>query len=224
MEVTGSVESDVAFRAVEQIRHIVSESFSEGAYVTGATPVVYDVRSVTEGDFSLVTILSIVFVGLIILITFRSITIPILLLFVIETSIWINMAVPYFTGTAMVFIGYMVISSVQLGATIDYAILMTSYYREGRQTMSKREASEYAVEKAGASIMISALVLSAAGFVVANVFIQPAMAQLGTLIGRGALLSGFLSIFVLPQLLMLLDKAIDKTTLKTKLLRRRQAE
>jgi len=223
VEVTGSVESEVAFRAVEQIRHIVSESFGEGAYVTGATPVVYDVRSVTEGDFTLVTILSIAFVGFILLVTFRSITIPILLLFVIETSIWINTAVPYFTGTSMVFIGYMVISSVQLGATIDYAILMTSYYREGRQTMPKREASEYAVEKAGASIMLSALVFSAAGFVVANVFIQPAMAQLGTLIGRGALLSGFLSIFVLPQLLMLLDKIIDKTTLKTHLLKRRQA-
>jgi len=224
VEVTGSVESDKAFSTVEQIRQIVSESYADGAYVTGETPIVYDVRTVTEGDFSLVTILSIAFVGIIILINFRSLTIPILLLFVIESSIWINMAVPYFTGTSMVFIGYMVISSVQLGATIDYAILMTSYYREGRLTMAKREAAEYAVEKAGASIMVSALVLSAAGFVVANVFVQPAMAQLGTLIGRGALLSGFLSIFVLPQLLMLLDKVIDKTTLKTKLWGRGQLE
>ena len=222
VEVAGGIESDASLSAVEQIRNVVSESFADGAYVTGASPVVYDVRNVTSSDFTLVTILSIVFVGLIILVTFRSVTIPLLLLFIIETSIWINMSVPYFTGTPMIFIGYMVISSVQLGATIDYAILMTSYYREGRQTMAKREASEYAVEKAGASIMVSALVLSAAGFVVASVFVQPAMAQLGSLIGRGALLSGFLSIFVLPQLLMLLDKVIDKTTLKGKLLKRGQ--
>jgi predicted RND superfamily exporter protein len=224
VEVTGGIESDASLKTAEQVRSIVSESFASGAYVTGASPVVYDVRSVTSNDFTIVTILSIAFVGLIILITFRSVTIPLLLLFIIESSIWINMSVPYFTGSPMIFIGYMVISSVQLGATIDYAILMTSYYREGRQTLAKREASEYAVEKAGASIMVSALVLSAAGFVVASVFVQPAMAQLGSLIGRGALLSGFLSIFVLPQLLMLLDKVIDKTTFKGKLLKRGQIE
>lgn len=112
----------------------------------------------------------------------------------------------------MIFLGYMVISSVQLGATIDYAILMTNYYLEGRQTMNKREAAEYASEKAGASIMISSLVLGAAGFVVASVFTQ-AMSQLGMLIGRGGLLSGALTIIVLPQMLMLLDGVIRKTTL-----------
>ena len=221
VEVDGSIESAASLKAVEQVRSVVSANFKD-AYVTGASPVVYDVRAATSNDFSLVTILSIVFVGLIILITFRSVSIPLVLLFIIETSIWINMSVPYFSGTPMIFIGYMVISAVQLGATIDYAILMTSYYREGRQTMVKREASEYAVDKAGASIMVSALVLSGAGFVVSAVFVQPAMAQLGTLIGRGALLSGFLSIFVLPQLLMLLDKVIDKTTIKGKLFKRGQ--
>jgi predicted RND superfamily exporter protein len=219
VEVSGGIESEVSLQAVEQIRNIV-KSYYSNAYVTGASPVIYDVRDVTSDDFSLVTILSIVFVGIIILVTFRSISIPFLLLFVIETSIWINMSIPYFSGMPMIFIGYMVISSVQLGATIDYAILMTSYYREGRQTMGKREAAEFAVDKAGASIMVSALVLSAAGFVVSAVFVQPAMAQLGTLIGQGALLSGFLSIFVLPQLLMMLDRVIDKTTIKGKLIKR----
>ena len=113
----------------------------------------------------------------------------------------------------MMFIGYMIISAVQLGATIDYAILMTNYYLEGRASMDKRSAAEHAADKAGASIMVSALVLSAAGFVVAGTLAQPAMAQLGTMIGRGALLSGFMVIFALPQLLMLLDKVIRKTTL-----------
>jgi hypothetical protein len=182
--------------------------------VTGASPVIYDIKSATSDDFSLVSILSIIFVGVILLFTFRSLTIPIILLFIIEASIWINMSIPYFQATPMIFLGYMVVSAVQLGATIDYAILMTNYYLEGRITHDKRNAAEYAVDKAGASIMISSLVLAAAGFVVAGVFIQPAMAQLGTLIGRGALISGFLTIFVLPQLLTLLDKIIQKTTLK----------
>ena len=122
----------------------------------------------------------------------------------------------------MIFIGYMIISSVQLGATIDYAILMTNYYQEGRLTMDKRSAAEYAVEKAGPSIMVSAFVLSVGGFVIAGTFTQEAMAQLGTLIGRGALLSGFLTIFVLPQLLLTLDGVIKRTTLKTKLLERKR--
>ncbi len=221
VEVDTEIESEASLQAVEQLRQVVNVYYEDG-YVTGASPVIYDIAHATSGDFSLVTILSIIFVGIIVLITFKSISIPIILLFIIQTSIWINMAVPYFEGTPMIFIGYMIISSVQLGATIDYAILMTTYYREGRLTLNKREASEYAVEKAGASIMVSALVLAAAGFVVAGTFTQEAMAQLGTLIGRGALLSGFLTIFVLPQLLILLDAVIEKTTLKQSLWKRRR--
>ncbi|MDD5017691.1 MAG: MMPL family transporter [Eubacteriales bacterium] len=212
VEVNLNTESDGAMATVEEIRGIVSTWFDE-SYVTGASPVIYDIRQATSGDFSLVTILSVLFVGIILLLTFKSISIPIILLFIIETSIWINMSIPYFTGTPMIFIGYMIVSAVQLGATIDYAILMTNYYLEGRKTFEKRAAAEYAAEKAGASILISALVLTAAGFVVAATFEQQAMAQLGTLIGRGALLSGCMTIIVLPQVLILFDKLIQKTTL-----------
>ena len=215
VEVGTEIESEAATAAVVDIRNVVGAHY-DTAYVTGSSPVIYDMREATAGDFSLVTILSIVFVGIVLLFTFRSITIPIILLLIIETSIWINMSVPYFAGEPMIFIGYMVISAVQLGATIDYAILMTNYYLEGRTTMPKREAAEYASEKAGASILISALVLSAAGFVVATVFTQQAMAQLGMLVGRGALLSGALAIFVVPQVLTLLDGVIRKTTIKRK--------
>ena len=181
------------------------------------TPVTYDIKESASGDFSLVTLLSILFVGIILLFTFKSATLPIILLFVIETSIWINMSFPYFSGTPMNFIGFMVISAVQLGATIDYAILMTNFYKEGRLTMGKREAAEYAADKAGASILISTLVLAVAGFVVSFTFTMPAMSQLGTLIGRGALLSGGMTILMLPALLTLLDKVISKTTIQRRL-------
>ena len=215
VEVDAAMESDEAMTAVEEIRDIVSEWFDE-AYITGASPVIYDIQETTSGDFSRVTLLSIILVGLILLLTFKSLTIPVILLFIIETSIWINMSVPYFSGKPMMFIGYMIISAVQLGATIDYAILMTNYYLEGRKTLPKRAAGEYAADKAGASILISALVLSAAGFTVSATFSQEAMAQLGALIGRGALLSGTMTIIVLPQVLILFDKVIDKTTFKSK--------
>lgn len=223
VEVDTPIESDAAMEAVKQIRSEVSAYFDK-AYVTGPSPVIYDIAQTTSGDFSLVTILSILFVGLIILVTFRSLTIPVILLFIIETSIWINMAVPYFQGTPMIFLGYMIISAIQLGATIDYAILMTNYYQEGRKTLDKRNAAEYAVEKAGASIMVSAFVLAVGGFVIAGTFTLDAMAQLGSLIGRGALLSGFLTIFVLPQLLITLDGVIKRTTLKGKIFKRRQQD
>ncbi len=221
VEVNTKIESEEATAAVCAIRDTVSSHYDD-AYVTGASPVVSDIREATSGDFSLVSWLSILFVGIIVLVTFRSISIPVILLFIIETSIWINMSIPYFAGDPMIFIGYMVVSSVQLGATIDYAILMTNYYMEGRKSMQKREASEYASEKAGASILISCIVFAAAGFTIANVFTQQAMAQLGTLVGRGALLSGALSILVLPQVLMLTDGIIHKTTIMNMPLRKRR--
>jgi uncharacterized protein len=213
VEVDTDIESDEATKAVAAVRETVNSHY-KAAFVTGASPVVYDIREATSGDFLLVTILSIIMVGIIVLLTFRSISIPVILLFIIETSIWINMSFPYFAGEPMIFIGYMVISAVQLGATIDYAILMTNYYLEGRKTMNKRDAAEYASEKAGASILVSCLVFGAAGFTIYAVFTQQAMAQLGMLIGRGALLSGALSILVLPQVLMLMDGVMRRTTLK----------
>jgi len=220
VEVNTPIESDATMDAVEQIRN-VARTYFDDAHVTGASPVLYDISQTTSGDFSLVTWLSIAFVGTIILLTFRSLSIPAILLFVIEISIWINMAIPYFEGRPMIFLGYMVISAVQLGATIDYAILMTTYYQEGRTTLDKRSASEYAVEKAGPSILVSCFVLAVGGFVLAGTFSQESMAQLGSLIGRGALLSGFMTIFVLPQLLTTLDGVIKRTTLAGKLFQKR---
>lgn len=219
VEVDAEIESDESFAAVEQIRQIVSTHFDE-SYVTGASPIVYDIKQAASGDFSMVSILSIILVGIILLIAFKSISLPIILLLIIETSIWINMSIPYFQGVSMIFLGYMIISAVQLGATIDYTILMTNYYLEGRQTLNKREAGEYASDKAGASILVSALVLAVAGFTLALTFTQDSLAQLGILIGRGAFLSGFLTIVVLPQVLILLDKFVSKTTLKRKLFKR----
>ena len=221
IEAESGIESEDAMQTVEYLRDTAAAHFDEH-YVTGASAVIYDIREATSGDFSLLTTLSILFVGIILLITFRSILIPFILLFVIQTSIWVNMAVPYFEGTPMIFIGYIVISAIQLGATIDYAILMTNSYKEVRATLGKRDAAEFAAEKAGASIMISAFVLSAAGFVVAGTFAQPALAQLGLLIGRGGLLSGAMTLLVLPQLLTLLDKPIQKTTLNMNLFKRRK--
>ncbi|MBN2852312.1 MAG: MMPL family transporter [Clostridia bacterium] len=210
------VESDYTNQVMNSIGDAVSR-FYDHYFITGNSRVIQDIKEVTTKDFPIVNLISILAVGLILLLTFRSIGIPLLLLLVIEASIWINMSIPYYSGNSIMFIGYMIVSAVQLGATIDYAILMTNYYQEGRENMSPKEAAVYAVEKGGHSIFTSAVILAAAGFTISFIFTQPELSQLGILVGRGALLSAALVIIALPQLLTMLDKILKKTTLKKRI-------
>lgn len=213
IDITGEIESDETFIQLEEIEKVVISYYDE-YYLTGNSKVIMDMKEVTTADFKVVNIISILGVGLIILLAFKSISIPLILLLVIESSIFINMSIPYFSGKSIMFIGYMIVSAVQLGATIDYAILLTSYYQEGRKTLPPKKASVYAVEKSGHSIITSAVVLGAAGLTISFVFTQPELSQLGILIGRGALISLAMVLLILPQLLSMLDKFINKTTLK----------
>lgn len=212
------VESDYTNQVMNSIGETVSEYYDD-YYITGNSRVIQDIKEVTTTDFPIVNLISILAVGIILLLTFKSIGIPLLLLLVIEASIWINMSIPYYTGNSIMFIGYMIVSAVQLGATIDYAILMTNYYQEGRESMAPKEAAVYAVEKGGHSIFTSAVILAAAGFTISFIFTQPELSQLGILVGRGALLSAALVIIALPQLLTMLDKILNKTTLKKRLIK-----
>lgn len=213
IDIGGEIESDETFLKLEEIETIVLNNYDE-YYITGNSKVVMDMKQVTTEDFKIVNLLSILGVGLIILLAFKSISIPLILLLVIESSIFINMSIPYYSGQSMMFIGYMIVSAVQLGATIDYAILLTNYYQEGRKILPPKKAAIYAVEKSGHSIFTSAVVLAAAGLTISFVFTQPELSQLGILIGRGALISLAMVLLILPQLLSMLDKFINKTTLK----------
>ena len=188
--------------------------------VFGPTSSVEDIKDVVEHDYSLVNLLSILAVGLILLITFRSLLLPVLLVLVIESAIWLNMSVPYFTGKPLSFIGFMIISAVQLGATIDYAILLTSRYIERRQFEDKIKSGRQAIELAGGSVLMSAGILAAAGISVWIVSRIEGIRELGLLIGRGAILSGIMVLIVLPQLLVLLDRGIAATDLDKHIIRR----
>lgn len=207
------VESEQAFEAHEEILAIAGEYFDE-YYITGQTPSTYDIKMVSEKDYKVVNTISIVAVGLILLITFKSILLPLLLLFIIQASIWMNMAIPYYMGTEMLFIGYLIVSSMQLGATIDYAILLTNRFKASRQLLGPHEAAVEAITQVGGSIFTSATILGAAGIIIGLVFDQPSMSIMGTLIGRGALISGAMVMFALPQLLVIFDPLIKFTTLK----------
>lgn len=207
-------ESDKSFAVLDGIREIADKFYPGQYFLVGSTSAVSDIRKVVEHDFSITNMIAILAVGAIVLLTFRSISIPVILVLVIQTSIWINMSIPYFTGSPLIFIGYMIVSAVQLGATIDYAILLTGRYMECRRTANPLEAAVSAIADSGNSVITSAAIMSAAGFTLGYISGVPGIASLGMLLGRGALLSCALVLTVLPNLLAAADGLIRRTTLK----------
>jgi uncharacterized protein len=149
-------ESEEAFTTVDKIKEAAHSLYDDQYVMLGSSASVSDIQTVAESDFITVSLISIIAVATILLITFRSIIIPVMLVFAIQASIWMNMAVPYFSGEPLVYIGYLIVGAVQLGATIDYAILITSRYMEYRRTVGIREAIVKALTAAGHSIMTSA--------------------------------------------------------------------
>ena len=209
-------ESNATFAAVEEIQAAAQRYYPDQWLAAGTSTSVLDIKDTVSQDIMVVNLFSILAVGLIILLIQRSVSIPVILVFVIEASIWINMSVPYFSGSKLLFIGYLVVSSLQLGATIDYAILLTTRYTEFRRLQPPREAAVSAIKTAGPSVVISVLILATAGFSYGLLSQIGSISEIGTLLGRGAALSGVLVLTLLPVLLTLLDPVIRVTTLGTK--------
>lgn len=206
-------ENDHAFQVVEKIRSVSEKYFSGSYYLAGGSVNVYDMKETVTTDNKVVTIVSIIGIGFVILLTFRSISIPLILILAIESSIWINLSVPYFSGNSMAYIGFMIISSVQLGATVDYAILFANRYIENRKDKPKKVAIIQTVADTTASILTSATILSVSGFVLGFISTNGVVGELGILIGRGAALSAIMVLLFLPALLYFGDFILRKTTL-----------
>lgn len=204
-------EGDEAFAVVQRVREITAQYYDE-SYTCGQSANLYDMKVVVSSDNTVVNLAAVLAIVLTLLVTFRSLTLPLILLAIIETAIWINASIPYFTGTAFSYIGYLVINTVQLGATIDYAILTTDGYLQERRKMGKCAAVAEVLRKHLLSILVSVLTLALAGFCLYFTSSNIIVASLGLLLGRGTLLSCFLVVCVLPTLLMLLDRVIGKTT------------
>lgn len=182
--------------------------------ITGEGAMTKDLIEIADIDFAHVNVASIAAVFLIILLTFRSASIPVLLVVSIESAIFINMGLPYFTGTQLPFIASIVIGTVQLGATVDYAILMATRFREERQKgLSPKEAAQVACRYCSQSILSSGLTFFAATIGVAAISRMELLKSICLLISRGALISMFVIIVLLPCLLQLLDPLIRHTTL-----------
>ena len=181
-----------------------TESFFENAYYIGSIPATSEIKTLILSDTTLVLVISILLVALVIGIAFKSLLIPILLVLVIEASIWLNIALNVVNNTNILYVGYLVILSIQLGATIDYAVLITSRYVEERKKQNAKESYIIAIQKSLPSILISALILSFAGFIEALVSDMDAIKDIGIMLGRGTIFSFLFSIlFVLPLLDMI---------------------
>lgn len=204
-------EGEKAFDAVETIGSLTQARYPTYA-MTGTSATLKDMRDVVSSDTALVNLIAIIGIFITLLITFRSLLLPFVLIFTIETAIWINLSFPYFTDTSISFIGYLILSTVQLGATVDYAILITNMYLDNRKQAPKKLAMRQTLENNLISVIISGAILATAGFILAWTSTNPIIQELGTLLGRGTLLSMGMVSLVLPALLVLLDKPIQKTT------------
>ena len=206
------IASEEVNQQIAELNHILKEYAPNGMLI-GEAPCTKDLITITDKDFKVVSIISIIAVFLIILLTFQSITVPLILVSVIEFAIFINMGLPAYTGTVLPFIASVVIGTIQLGATVDYAILMTTRYRKERQRgADKQEAVTIALSTSISSIIGSALSFFAATVGVALYSRIDMIGSLCTLMSRGAIISMCVAIFILPAMFMVFDKVICATS------------
>lgn len=210
-----ATEGDIPFAIVENVEQAASGFYGEEALSLGESVTLYDIKNTVTRDNILVNVLTVVTIAIVLLIGFRSISMPIVLLLTIQSAVWINLSIPYFTETSLVFVGYLIISTVQLAATVDYGILFTEAYTHHRKEMSARKAIIKTLDEKTFSISISAAILSSVGFILWITSSNPIVGSIGLLLGRGALLAFIMVLFFLPAMLLVCDKFIKKTTYKS---------
>jgi predicted RND superfamily exporter protein len=216
------IDSDVPYEETESyeylsaLRGIVARYYDE-SYIIGDTTSCSDLKSSFENDNTVITILEIVFVTLILIFTFHSVGLPLLLIVVIQGSILINFSSPFLHNKNLFFLTYLIISAIQMGANIDYAIVISDRYLESRRYMEPKEAITDALNKAFPTIVTSGTMMAAAGVVIALVASNETISAIGVYLGKGTLISIFLVTCVLPQILLLGDGVISKTSFTTQI-------
>ncbi|MCG1029627.1 RND family transporter [Virgibacillus halodenitrificans] len=214
LQTNTDTEGDIAFDLIEDVEATTGNYYGNEFYALGESVTLYDMKNVVQKDNTLVNLLTVITVALVLLVTFKSISFPIILLLTIQSAVWINLSVPYFTSSSLVFVGYLIVSTVQLAATVDYAILLTEAYKENRKEMPALAAIKKTIDEKIFSIAISASILSSVGFILWITSSNPVVSSIGLLLGRGALLAFIMVVLFLPAMLLVFDKIIEKTTWK----------
>ena len=209
-------EGEQTYAFLEKIREIVGQYYDGDYYVVGNSTSSRDLAASFAGDNMLISVLSTFFVIVVLLFTFRSAGLPVLLIIVIQGSIWINFSFPTLTGVPLYFLGYLIVQALQMGANIDYAIVISSHYQEYKARMPHKEAIVHALNSAFPTVLTSGSMMAAAGLLIGNMSAQPVVSIMGTCIGRGTIISIILVLFVLPAILVLGDSIIERTKFKIK--------
>ena len=209
-------ESEETFNFLTTIREVIGRYYEGDYYVVGNSTSSRDLSASFAKDNMIISLLSAFFVIIVLLFTFKSAGLPVLLIAVIQGSIWINFSIPTITGVPLYFLGYLIVNALQMGANIDYAIVISSHYQEKKQTMPHKEAIVHALNSAFPTIFTSGSMMAAAGLLIGNMSAQPVVSIMGICIGRGTIISILLVLFVLPSILVLGDSIIERTTFKLK--------
>ena len=209
------VASDELNVQIKEVNDII-DKYDKDIILAGEGALMNDLVSISDNDFKNVNTLSIVLVLIVMLLVLKSISLPILLVTTILFAIFVNMGISYFGGSVLPFVAPIVLGTIQLGATIDYAILLTTNYLKNRKSMNKENAIKDALNYSNPSIFVSGLCFFAATFGVGVYSELEMVGSLCTLISRGAIISMLVVVFVLPSVLLIFDKLISKTTIKEK--------
>ncbi len=209
------VADEIALDFVRDLNKYLDENF-DGAYIVSNSENVINTMDVFSTDRLKTDLITVLLIFLIVLLTFRSLSIPVVLVLAIQGAIWVNLGISSVAGDSVYFICYLLAMAIQMGATIDYAILLTDRYMTARRTQDKFEAIKTAIGKSFTTVITSGTILIFAAFTIGWVSTVPLLKSIGILVGRGALLSVITILFVLPQCLLIFDKIIEKTTLKAK--------
>ena len=209
-------ESSETFAFLDKMHDIVYKYYPEDAYIVGNTTSARDLSSSFGEDNLLISVLSALFVILVLLFTFKSAGLPVLLIFVIKGSIWINFSVPYLQDSPLYFLGYLIVNSIQMGANIDYAIVISSHYTDLKKVMHHKDAIVTALNESFPTIFTSGFILASAGVLISVLTTNPVIAAIGECLGRGTIVSILLVLFVLPQILVLGDVIIERTSFEMK--------
>lgn len=201
-------ESDALYLLQDDIRQMLETYYPDDYYMIGQPQATENIKILITEDQLMITLASVIAIFIILAITFKSITIPIILVLLIESAIWMNLSILYIQDIKTIYIGYLVVMAIQLGATIDYAVLLTNRYIENRKTHSPFDSIELSYQKSFLTIMISALVLSIAGFTEGIFSDISSVQDIGFLLGKGAFISFIYVLIFLPVLLVILDKIL----------------
>lgn len=212
LTVDAATGSDKAFSLVEKVRDTAQQYYGSDYRLVGNDVSNYDLRETCHEDSDRVKLFSMLAIGIVLAVMFRSLSLPFLILAAIEVSIWVNLAIPYFLGERLNYIGYLVIDAVQLGAAVDYAIIYAREYFERRAGYPPVEAARSAVKHAGLTILTSSSILMFAGVAVWLIASNGVISQLGVLVGRGAFLAMLMMFVFLPWLFKTFDGLICRTT------------